>query len=951
MTAKVITDGASDDRGDALQPAHAAEVTLDASLPATDGASQQGTHQETLVEGSLSSAAAEPPPISLAIRSQQPAAHTLERIFGQGGLGRVWLAVDRDLHRHVALKEMQPGRADHPDAVRSFLREAQITGQLEHPNIVPVYQAGVVEGTQKPYYTMRLVHGQTLREAIHAFHESATKGRLDRIEQRRLLSAFTSVCNALAYAHSRGVVHRDLKPANVVLGEFGEVIVLDWGLAKLLAASDESAMSSESGAPKSEAVAVSEEASSQTAMGSVSGTPAYMAPEQAAGQPGQIDARTDIYGLGAILFEILTGRAPRQGASFASLMTEILEGPTPRAKAAKAGTPAPLDAVCACAMAKAPQDRYASAAELARDIERWLADEPVSVYRDPWPSRAARWARRHKALVASGAALLVAAVAALSAITVLVQQEQLRTATAYRQADTNFQRARHAMDQMLAQIVEKHVADLPLEASERRALLEQALKFYRDFSDQKPTSPELQYETARAYHQVGDISRLLESHEDAQNAYQHAISLLEDLLRQRPEAPDVLQHLAHSHNDRGESLRLTGDARGAIAAYETASALQEQLAARFPKSPEYFQERARSLYNLGLALRADDQTEQAERAYGEAVRLLSRLVDDHPRHATYRQELARAHINLGILLKDAKRADESERNYGRAIELLTGLASEAPKNREYRRELASGYVNLGNLLLANKERRADAERALRESLGRFEALAADYPSIPTFRKELANSANSLGSFYISGGLPNEAKAQWTRAEEILQGLADAAPEIPEHASLLGATESNLATIALSQNDPATARALLEEAIEHQRAALSISPNHPGYRQFLRNHYWILVETLLRMDRHAEAAVNAAQLPRVMPEGWEEHLRAARMIARCLPLAAKDEALESARREAVQAEYVAQALDNLERAVERGFQEGPKLDGDEAWTPLHDDPRFQEIRGRMGSQAG
>ena len=257
---------------------------------------------------------------------------------------------------------------------------------------MPVYELGRRPEDDQPFYTMRFVRGQTLRQAIAEYHERRKGGKDDPLERPRLLQAFASICQAIAYAHSRGVIHRDLKPANIVMGAFGEVLVLDWGLAKKVDRPDE--------AEDLPSVALSDEADADaTREGQHFGTPAYMAPEQAEGQIHLLDGRTDIYGLGAILFEILTGRPPHQGQIIHELIYRIATGETPRARSAEPSLPAALDAICARAMAKERSERYAKASDLAQDVQRWLADEPVSVYRDPLASRITRWGRHHMPVV------------------------------------------------------------------------------------------------------------------------------------------------------------------------------------------------------------------------------------------------------------------------------------------------------------------------------------------------------------------------------------------------------------------------------------------------------------------------------------------------------------------------------------------------------------------------
>ena len=259
------------------------------------------------------------------------------------------------------------------------------------------------------------MRGQILSEAIAQHHRRARDGKHDPLELRRLVNAFVSVCNAIAYAHSRSVIHRDLKPENVVLGEFGEVIVLDWGLAKLLNTDEDGSGvgdNSEDGAEDENKVYLSDSVSlKRTVAGQILGTPAYMAPEQAAGQIRRMDYRTDVYGLGAMLFEIFTGRPPHAGDDARSVVDRIVTGETPRARSVDPTVPRSIDAVCARAMARSMSDRYHRAQDLAADVERWLADEPVSVYRPPWRQRLGRWARRHRTL--SVVSLVVAITTAL----------------------------------------------------------------------------------------------------------------------------------------------------------------------------------------------------------------------------------------------------------------------------------------------------------------------------------------------------------------------------------------------------------------------------------------------------------------------------------------------------------------------------------------------------------
>ena len=337
---------------------------------------------------------------------------TLIRKLGQGGLGTVWLARDENMQRFVALKEMQRLDDSSGLAIARFRREAEITGRLEHPGVVPVYELGEDQETERVFYTMRFLGKQTLHDAVAEYHERRDSGDDDPMILRNLLTAFVSVCQAIGHAHSRKVIHRDLKPENVAIDSFGQVIVIDWGLAKVV---DETNLPE--GLP--EAGLSGDADSLHTAAGQVLGTPLYMAPEQAAGRTDEIDERTDIYGLGAILFAILTGVAPHEssrmdGAASGTrgLITVIAGRPTPRARDVNPDADPILDAICAKAMAKRRYARYQSATELADEVQRWMAGEPVRAYRESRSRRMGRWVQQHRRKSQALATVLIASLVA-----------------------------------------------------------------------------------------------------------------------------------------------------------------------------------------------------------------------------------------------------------------------------------------------------------------------------------------------------------------------------------------------------------------------------------------------------------------------------------------------------------------------------------------------------------
>ncbi len=300
---------------------------------------------------------------------------TLKGLHSTGGIGQVWIAEDQILMREIALKELKAEMAGSPRNRERFFREAQLTAQLEHPGIVPVYDYAANADGSRCYYTMRFVKGRTLTQVIRAYHdERKAAPNVGLSELIKLLNMFISICQTLAYAHSRNVIHRDLKGDNVIVGDFGEVIVLDWGLAKRLG--EEFSETNFDPALAQTIVPVGDDTDigSATMQGERLGTPAYMAPEQALGHIDQIDKRTDIYGLAAILYEIVTGEPPFQGTSIVEILNHVIRDQPKPPTDYFPHLPVELERICLKGLSKNREDRQPSALELADQIQGWIAE-------------------------------------------------------------------------------------------------------------------------------------------------------------------------------------------------------------------------------------------------------------------------------------------------------------------------------------------------------------------------------------------------------------------------------------------------------------------------------------------------------------------------------------------------------------------------------------------------
>jgi serine/threonine protein kinase len=373
---------------------------------------------------------------ALARRKQREQRYVLEQEIARGGMGVVLRALDCDIRREVAIKYLLD--RGNPTSKLRFIEEAQITGQLEHPNIVPIHELGV-DAQQRLFFTMKMVKGRSLAQVLNDLRQQPQTAE-KAYSLGRLLNILAGVCNALAYAHARGVIHRDLKPANIMLGDFGEVYLMDWGLAKVLKggqASDQAAATP--GVPVAAPVQPCGQVETSrgavddlTQAGSVVGTPAYMAPEQATGRHEALDQRSDVYALGAILYTMLTLEPPvdRDGGPLSVLM-RVAEGtiaaPEQRspARARTGKIPRELSAIAMKAMALRPQDRYPDVQALRRDIERFQEGRSVSAKQDTLRELLWKLAKRNKA-VSAAVVILVPALLAALALTLVQQKEKDR---------------------------------------------------------------------------------------------------------------------------------------------------------------------------------------------------------------------------------------------------------------------------------------------------------------------------------------------------------------------------------------------------------------------------------------------------------------------------------------------------------------------------------------------
>ncbi len=352
-----------------------------------------------------------------------------------GGLGIVYRAIDTELNRDVAVKFLRdPGHDQW--VLEQFKAEAEITGRLDHPGVVPVYAMGKAKSGE-PFYSMRLIRGDSLEQAIKEFHskKNIMKPGERWIEMRSLLTKFSSVCNTIAYAHTRGILHRDIKPHNIMLGKYGETLVVDWGLAIPFERQGQFRVLDEK-------TLLPQKGEGLTSSPDGYGTPAFMSPEQAIGSE-VLDATSDIFSLGSTFYRMLTGELPFAGKNSLETKQLILEGEFKMPHQVDRTVSKAISHICAKALAHRKEERYQTALEMSEDIERYLADQPVSCYKESRGRKMARWARRNRSVAQWMTAALVMAFAA-AVVTSIVQ---------FRAADQqarNQARVDQSLDQALA---------------------------------------------------------------------------------------------------------------------------------------------------------------------------------------------------------------------------------------------------------------------------------------------------------------------------------------------------------------------------------------------------------------------------------------------------------------------------------------------------------------------
>jgi serine/threonine protein kinase len=853
-------------------------------------------------------------------------------VLGQGGMGVVYRAVQESLGREVALKLVRPELLYFPGARERFQREVELVARMQHPGIVPVHAVGSEGGV--PYFAMELVRGATLADVLADLGgreaRSLDGADLDAALARRLgeepradpaplfrgawsevvLRILRELAETLEHAHRRGVLHRDVKPSNVMVTREGRVLLLDFGLA---------------GARGAERT---------TRTGSQLGSLAYMAPELLSGEVRELDARSDVYALGATGWELLTLRLPY--ASSDPIRLRELSGTArrPRLETIQPGLGWDVETVIATALEPDPQRRYASASELARDLDHLLAHRPIEA-REIGPAlRLRRWSQRHPArataLVALALGLLLAPLAwawqendarrrvqeerdALVAANAALEIARGDAERESARARDHFERLQRAVDTMLTRVGDEDLRDVPRMGRVRRDLLEEARRFYDGFLSELPDDPRLRAEAARIRLRTAEITGLLGDYEAAASGFEQAIEGLEAAGDGHAE-----RDVAQARQRLAGLLRLRGDLDAALAVSDEAIEGWRTIggAERAHGLAEARLERALILADRGdlaAALReieaslAELAAASAEEPMPERIEIEARSLG---RIATWLAE--RALQGQGEGETDLRRAAAL---HERARDLWNGRFEQGFADSGARSEAVRNAIGLGVARQTLGEHEP-ARAALEQAVGLAQALVEDFPESPSRRVELATARGNLAAVRAHAGDLAGAGREYAATVELWRGLRSDRPRDDEVELGLAQALMGTAWESWQASRWDEVRVLVEEAARACDAALAVRPDRPTSRRVRRRIWNALADLELEQGRHAQAALAARRLddPALAPG---EPLVVAALIARCAPAAEADPALPDGDRTAVADRYRDEALAVFEAARRAG----------------------------------
>lgn len=760
-------------------------------------------------------------------RGDGPEKFELGKELARGGMGRVLEARDVRLARPVAVKQLLNVS---PQLLARFEREVRITARLQHPSIVPVYEAGQNERGE-PWFAMKLLAGRTLADVVQATPPEARLGLLPRV---------IALSEALAYAHGQRIIHRDLKPANVIVGEFGETVVIDWGVAKDLL----------DDAPEPSSELMAGVAGSLTQVGSIFGTPSYMPPEQGRGEP--IDERADVYSLGALLYEVLSGRPPYTANTALEVLGLLKAGPpTPLAQVAP-NTPPELVSIVNRAMAREPSDRYPTAREFVAELQQFQTGKLVSGHSYSAAQLVRRWVARNRAplMVAAVSAVLLVGLSALAL---------WRIIDARRQAEQRRGQVESLLDVVVFDLNQQLA---PLGRLDLLAQLSKQAEAY--YQSAPPTDDEDLERRAKAWSNLSTVASAQGEHARARAAAEAAVTMRADLANRRGWPADVLR-LCDSQAQLADVLMQAGELHAGLAQLELAAHRCDPLASSTGPHDKEIVSRTHRLKSTALleqapaAARAEaeaaaqvfanvtldepgdalefaktqDALSAAALAQGDVTVAASalergravreKLVAKDPSNATWLAADAEGNWHLGELAERQGDSREALTAFNRSLAVRDQLVKLDPTNLETLRRLSESLERVVTLLAARGDSDESFARA-QQMLGIDERLVTTAPGNLHLVRDLTVTRNLVGLGYLERGRVTEATRQFEQSLSDRERLATLAGESADTLSDVAAAQQLLGEAALARGEPSKARAAFAAAVRAAERALKLEPS-------------------------------------------------------------------------------------------------------------------------------
>ncbi len=870
-----------------IAPADSAGPTPPPHLPAgTHGAPPPG-HDSGLDATMAAPALGALPPLPEVAASL----YQIDREIARGGMGKIVAAEDRRLGRPVALKSLLDPASDQ---VSRFQREALITARLQHPGIVPVYEAGRWP-TGEPFFAMKLVSGRPLDKVI-----AETTKLEDRLA---IIPRLAAACDAIAYAHSQRIIHRDLKPGNVLLGDFGETVVIDWGLAKDLDSDHETIERTHnvrSSRPVIETASVSRrpsgslDASTLTVAGAVMGTPAYMSPEQARGEP--VDQRADVFSLGAMLYHTLAGVPPYNARTATDVIAAAALGKIVPLRERERRAPAELVAIVERAMAPDPFARYPHAGDLADELRRFLTGQLVDAHRYTAAQRVIRFVKKHRAAVTIAAiAVTTIAIGGTVAVHNIVAARD-HAERARQIAITRKQAAERLIDYMFSDMKERLdaagrldlLAGLGTEVKKYYAMLssmpggmpredeirmaeaiqligeaehksgkpDQALATWREARDRltevvgdskAPGTRKLRRLIARLDYEAGIIFQERGKLDEALERFEGAQAIFVQLRREDPTAKLVMLDSADAHDRLGDLLRLDGRIDEAFEQYMAGKNDREQATSQgIGKAADEVLALSTSHFKLASVFQNRGESGSAVDEYQHALRLRETLLESQPDHVRYQEavlEVLRELADLDRQLGDDKAAVDA---YRRAARLSRSLVQRDPTNTEWQYQRGNLLSDLG-FTLVDTGAFAEGLEQINASIEVHKDLAARDAKSARYKIALSRSNTRAGDALIYLGRTADGLAQYRYALELRRELVERDAKSVAYRRSIAWSYAKLAAAFAFGGDTAKALDAHEQALAIRQQLVVEAPSQGSFKNELASSEVALGRLLATRD--------------------------------------------------------------------------------------------------------